>query len=83
MTKKRLPEIEEYLKDAAYWFYRAAGPEDNLMSAKHRLIARALQADATAKGIPLPSPKEIHAYAITIFPPEKVHDIGHKPERIK
>ena len=63
-----------YLKHAAYYFYKADGKLDTIVSAAHRSKAAALVVRLIEAGEDLPSASEVREYAVTIFPPGRVHE---------
>lgn len=61
-----------YLTHAAYFFYRAVGPDENLASALNRILAMKEREELEHRMLPVPSPEEVHAMALGLFPAELV-----------
>lgn len=65
----------DYILAAAYWWFRAEGPDETLVSALNRVKATSLQQRLLLLNIPLPTPEEIHAHAAQRWPAHKIHGL--------
>lgn len=64
---------QDYRHEAAYFYFRAATPDENMVSVLHRLAADAFRRDLEAHGWPVPTPEDVYAYARILFPEDRLH----------
>jgi hypothetical protein len=63
----------EYIRHAAFFYFRAVGPEENLVSAGERQLAGAARRMLEEYGIAVPSPGEVYGYAQDKWKPHQLH----------
>ena len=63
---------QEYLAAASYYWFKAVGNDEQLVSSLNRIQAQRL---ALELGAYVPTPEEVRAYAIERFPAHKIHSI--------
>lgn len=64
----------EYLMYAPYFFYRATGTEDNMLSALMRSKASDIETKLKARSVDIPSPDEVLAKARDMFHADQIHE---------
>src|SRR4029453_15637446 len=64
----------DYLREAAWYYYRALDNDENLVCALHRMQAEKIGHQLARLG-QLPTAEEIHAYAAGMFPADRLHSI--------
>ena len=64
---------ERYISEAAYYFFRAVGQDENLASALHRMAAREKRDVLEAHGWPIPRPGTLYKRAVALFGKDRCH----------
>jgi hypothetical protein len=86
MTKRQPPRVTEhqareaYLSDAAYYWLRATGADENMLSALHRMNASTRRAVLEAHGWAIPTRQEIYKRAVAIFGADHCHEAPNDKE---
>lgn len=78
---KRTVEVKETVETllldciaaGAYYWFRAEGPYENMVSALNRMKYRELAQRFETLNLPLPTPEEMYAYASDKWPKHKLH----------
>jgi len=71
-TPRTLENVRlEYLTAASYYWYRAVGNDEQLVSALYRTQAEKL---ARELGVHTPTPEEVRAYAVQRFAKHQLHE---------
>jgi hypothetical protein len=63
-----------YLEHAVWFWYKATGPEENMISALHRSLALVILRDLRARNIRVPTIKETYVIAKEQFPPDRLKE---------
>ena len=63
----------DYIMSAAFYWLRAEGPDENMVSALNRMKARGTKERLEMLNIALPTAKEIYSYAAERWPKHKLH----------
>lgn len=64
---------EDYISEAAYYFFRAAGPDENIGSALHRMASGSRRAILEEHGWSVPTPRTLYERAVDLFGIDRCH----------
>jgi hypothetical protein len=82
-TETRASLRFDYLQEAQWYFLRAEGNDENLVSVMHRIRASNLQERMDMLGVPVPTPEETYAAALEKWPEHRLHTIMQLKENAK